>query len=77
MQRHRSIETLFRKVGETFISGLIERHYELLAFSIEERLRIFLRRSPHLLNMVPHKHMASYLRIDPTNFSKLLGKVLD
>lgn len=76
MEKHRSLETLFRKAAEAILAGLAERQYELLAFSMEERFRAFIKRSAHLLNMIPHKHIASYLRIDPTNFSKLLaGKV--
>lgn len=75
MDDHRDIERLFRKATEYVLAGFIHRHYELLACSIEERFRLFVKRSPHLLTMVPHKHLASYLGIDPTNFSKLLGSV--
>jgi len=46
-----------------------------MAFNIETRFRHFMKRSPHLLNQIPHKDLASYLRINPTNFSKLLAKV--
>jgi hypothetical protein len=35
----------------------------------------FLRTSPHLLNLVPHKYLASYLGIDAATFPKLLGSV--
>lgn len=75
LQKHRELETLFRIGTEFLLIGVLERHYELLAFDIEARFKIFAQRSPHLFNMVPHKHLASYLRIDPTNFSKLLGSV--
>ena len=75
LQKHRPLETLFRKSTEILLAGILDRHYELLALTIEERFRAFTKRSPHLLNMVPHKHIASYLRIDPSNFSKLLGSI--
>ncbi len=75
MQEHREIETLFRKALEFFLIGMIQRHYELMAFNIEARFRAFVTRSPHLLNMVSQKDLASYLRIDSTNFSKLLNNV--
>lgn len=75
MQQYRPIETLFRKAAEQLLIGVLERHYELMAFSIEERFKSLMDRSPHLLNMIPHKDLASYLRIDPTNFSKLLASV--
>ncbi|NJN42343.1 MAG: Crp/Fnr family transcriptional regulator [Flammeovirgaceae bacterium] len=75
MNKHRPIETLFRKATEQLLLGMIQRHYELMAFDIERRFRAFTRRSPQLINMVPHKDISSYLRIDATNFSKLLGSV--
>ncbi len=75
LKKYRPIETLFRKATEQILIGVLERHYELMAYTIEERFKSLMQRSPHLLNMVPHKDLASYLRIDPTNFSKLLASV--
>ena len=75
MQEHREIETLFRKATEFFLIGMLERYYELMAFDIETRFKTFLNRSPHLLNTIAQKDLASYLRIDSTNFSKLMNKV--
>jgi len=75
IQKHRELETLFRKITESFLLGIIERHHELMAFNVETRFRNFAQRSPHLLNMVPQKDISSYLRIDPTNFSKLINAI--
>jgi len=75
MQEHRQLETLFRKATEFFLVGLLERYYELMAFDIETRFKSFVTRSPHLLGMVSQKDLASYLRIDSTNFSKLINTV--
>lgn len=75
MEKHRSIETLFRKATEHMLVGLLERHFELMAFDIETRFKAFARRSPHLINMLSQKEMAAYLRIDPTNLSKLFNSV--
>jgi hypothetical protein len=47
----------------------------LHSLSIEDRYRIFTQRSAFLLQLVPHKYIASYLHIDPTNFSKLFNTV--
>jgi CRP-like cAMP-binding protein len=70
-----AIERLFRKMTEAVLAGMINRHIQLQTLTIEERFRIFCQRSPHLLQLVPHKYIASYLGIDPTNFSKLFNSV--
>ncbi|MBR9860018.1 Crp/Fnr family transcriptional regulator [bacterium] len=75
MEEYRPIETLFRKAAELFLVGMVERHYELMAFNIEDRFRAFAQRSPHLFNLVSHKDLASYLRIDSSNFSKLYNTI--
>lgn len=75
MAEHRAIETLFRKATEFFLVGMLERYYELMAFDIETRFKTFVKRSPHLLTMVAQKDLASYLRIDSTNFSKLINSI--
>ena len=70
-----NIETLFRKIHEKLLAGMLNIHLEFRSMSIEERFTSFCRRSPHLLHQVPHKYIASYLGIDPTNFSKLFNKI--
>lgn len=71
----RQLERLFRKMTESVLAGMIHRHIELHSLTMEERYKAFCRRSPHLLRLVPHKYIASYLGIDPTNFSKLFNNV--
>jgi CRP-like cAMP-binding protein len=71
----RELERLFRKITEFVLAGMINRHIELHSKTMEERYRAFCQRSPHLLQLVPHKYIASYLGIDPTNFSKLFNSV--
>lgn len=67
----RGLERNFRKITEVILSGVIQRQVELQTLPMEERFKIFCERSPYLLNQVPHKLLASYLKIDSTNFSKL------
>ena len=74
-ENHRAIETLFRKMMEWLLIGTLARQFELQTQSMEERFRTFCTRSPHLLQLVPQKHLASYLSIDPTNFSKLINSI--
>lgn len=71
----RELERLFRKMTEAILAGVIARHLELQTLTIEERFRSFMQRSPHLLQLVPHKLIASYLDISTTNFSKLYNSV--
>lgn len=69
------LERLFRRITEFVLAGMINRHIELHSLTIEERYKVFCQRSPHLLQQVPHKYIASYLGIDATNFSKLFNNV--
>ena len=70
-----NIETLFRKINEKLLVGMLNIHLEFRSMSIEERFKIFCGRSPHLFQQVPHKYIASYLGIDATNFSKLFNRI--
>lgn len=57
------------------LKGVLERQIELQCFSAEEKFKALLKRSPHVLQIIPHKYLASYLGLDPTTFSKLMGSV--
>lgn len=75
MQQHRGVEALIRKGVTAATSGVLERLVELQCFTAEQRFRKLLQRSPHILQLIPHKYLANYLGMDPTNFSKLMNKV--
>lgn len=75
MQKHSDVERMVRMGVTQTLSGIMERLVEVQCFSSEEKFRKLLERSPHLLQLVPHKYLANYLGIDPTNFSKLLNRV--
>jgi len=74
-QRFPAIENWMRKALSHVIAGLLERQIELTTYSAEQKFRILLQRSPQVLNIIPHKYLASYLGLDPATFSKLLGTV--
>jgi len=57
------------------LKGVLFRQIELQCFSNEEKFKALMKRSPHLLQLVPHKYLASYLGMDATNFSKLIGSI--
>ncbi len=75
MNKHQRIERCIRVAVSYTLAGVLERQIELQCFSAEEKFRVMLKRSPHVLNLIPHKYLASYLGIDATTFSKLLGSV--
>jgi len=75
LEDNREVETLFRVICEQLLVGIIERHHELMAFDARTRFLNFVKRSPHLLQIVPQKDIASYLRIDATNFSKFINSI--
>ncbi|MGK7392563.1 MAG: Crp/Fnr family transcriptional regulator [Candidatus Cyclobacteriaceae bacterium M2_1C_046] len=65
---------IVKGLSET-LAGMMKRMAELQCYSSEDKFRSLLQRSPHILQLVPHKYLANYLGIDPTNFSKLINKV--
>lgn len=60
-----------RLILEELIQGRAVREVELLSLSAEERYDRLMARSPHLLQLVPQKDIASYLRMTPETFSRL------
>ena len=75
MQNKPAVEVLIRQGITHALSGLLTRLVELQCYSAEERFLQLLQRSPHILQLVPHKYLANYLGIDATNFSKFINKI--
>jgi CRP-like cAMP-binding protein len=75
MNNSPAVSTMIRKGLTGVLSGIFERIIELQCFSSEDKFRSLLKRSPHILHLVPHKYLANYLGIDPTNFSKFINTV--
>jgi len=73
MNKFPAIQQLVLKLTAFALKGVLERQIEIQSFSAEEKFRSLLKRSPHVLQIIPHKYLASYLGIDPATFSKLLG----
>jgi len=75
MDSSHSLERLLRRITEAVLAGLIQRHMERHSLTMKDRFQAFCHRSPHLLQLVPHKLIASYQDMDPTNFSKMFRTV--
>lgn len=54
------------------LAGMLERELDLLTTSPAERYNRVLKRSPRLFQEIPHKYIASYLRMAPETLSRLL-----
>jgi CRP-like cAMP-binding protein len=67
----RDIERAYRLLSEKILGAVLHRHLDLSILSIEERFTKIVRTRPELFGLIQHKYIASYLNIDPTNFSKL------
>lgn len=75
MDKYQAIERMIRLATSYALMGVLERQVELLSFTAEEKFKTLLKRSPHVLQLIPHKYLASYLGIDASTFSKLLATV--
>ncbi len=71
-----AMERWGRLILEELVQGRATREIEQLTLSAEERYRRLLARSPHLLQLVSQKDIASYLRMTPETFSRLRARVL-
>ncbi|GAA4440148.1 hypothetical protein GCM10023091_23360 [Ravibacter arvi] len=58
------------------VKGLLHRLVEIQSLKSEEKFKRFMERSPHMLHIVPHRYLANYLGIDPTNFSKFINRIV-
>jgi CRP-like cAMP-binding protein len=74
-ERYPEIRKMILRITSFVLKGVLARQIELQCFSAEEKFRALLKRSPHVLQIIPHKYLASYLGIDATTFSKLMGSV--
>lgn len=75
MRRHLALQTMILRAVSLALEGALSRQIELQSFSSEQKFRALLARSPHILSMIPHKYLASYIGVDATNFSKFLNSI--
>lgn len=65
------LERFGRLILEELLVGRAVREIELVSLNAEERYQRLVARSPRLLQLVPQKDIASYLRMTPETFSRL------
>jgi CRP/FNR family transcriptional regulator, anaerobic regulatory protein len=69
-----AMERFGRLILEELLVGRVTREIEQLSLSAEQRYERLVMRSPHVLQLVPQKDIASYLRMTPETFSRLRAK---
>lgn len=70
-QASENIDRLWNKAMEEALIGKIERETEMLTFSPQQRLERLFKRSPHIFQIIPRKHIASYLGMTPETLSRI------
>ncbi|MFM7024238.1 MAG: Crp/Fnr family transcriptional regulator [Flavobacteriales bacterium] len=63
--------TLWKNILEQLVLQQLEREIDLLTYSPAERYRRVKERSPQVFQEVPHKYIASYLRMTPETLSRI------
>lgn len=64
-------QTLWQQLLEQFVYQQMERERDILISSPVERYKRVLKRSPQLFQEIPHKYIASYLRMTPETLSRI------
>lgn len=62
---------LWIKILENLVLQQMEREIDILTNSPRERYERVLKRSPHLFQEIPNRHIANYLRMSAETLSRL------
>ena len=60
---------------QDILVGRGKREREMMTMTAKERFHRLYRESPHLFQLVPHKHLASYIGMRPETFSRMWKSV--
>jgi len=75
MQRHPLVQSMVLKATAFALKGVLQRQIDIQCYTAEEKFKALLKRSPHLLQIIPHKYLAQYVGMDAATFSKLMNSV--
>lgn len=71
INQNAELKNQWQMILQQLILQQIEREKDLLISSPKTRYHRVLARSPQLFQEIPHKHIASYLRMSPETLSRL------
>lgn len=66
-----ALERFRRVLAEETLLGRMQREIEMLTLTPAQRYEQFMQRSAHLFQLVPQKHIASYLGMTPETLSRI------
>lgn len=67
----KAFERLGRLIAEDLFYKYVKRNMSLLLDTPEERYESFQKENPSLLNVIPLKHIASYVGVEPESLSRI------
>ena len=70
-KEHPIIERWLRLLIQDLMIGFSDRQIAVLSFTAEERFRRLVTNSPQAVQLIPQKHLASYLGMTAETFSRL------
>lgn len=66
-----NLKNVYIRILETIFANTMIHNSEYVNAKPEQRYEIFRKRSPHLINRISEKHIASHLGITPISFSRM------
>ncbi len=75
MDRHRELERWAWRLFAWAFSSRAKREREQFTLTASERYARLLRESPHILHLIPLKHVASYLGMSPETLSRVRATI--
>lgn len=74
--KYKSIERWGRLFNAKMLIAMARRQMEARSFTAEEKFKRLFDQSPHIFQLVPLKHLASYLGMTPETLSRMRKKML-
>lgn len=72
--KYHAVERWGRLFNARILIGMAVRQVETRSFSAEERFERLIQDSPHILQLVPQKYLASYLGMTAETFSRMRAR---